>query len=83
MTDGQAATKRRSEASGKIGSFLRMHGWSPDHSRYRRVRQRLTNEINEAFGIKRTEQLTTSEEAEKYLAHVKSYLARLNEEGWQ
>lgn len=83
MTDGQAATRRRSEASGKIGAFLRTHGWSPDHPRYRKMRQRLTFEINDAFGIDGTDQLSTSAEAEKYLAHVKSYLARLNEEGWQ
>jgi len=83
MTEGQAATRRRGEAAGQIGAFLRRHGWKPDHPRYRKMRQNLTFEINQAFGITGTEQLTTSDEAEKYVAHVRSHLDRLNEDGWQ
>lgn len=83
MTSRQAAEKLRGDASGDIGRFLREHGWSPDNAGYRRTRQRLTYEINTAFGVGSATEVTTSERAEKYLAHVRSYLATLNEEGWQ
>lgn len=83
MTDGQAATKRKSDAASAIGSFLRTHGWNPADFRYRKTRSRLTHEINTGFGVRKTEDITTSEEAEKYLAYVRTYLARLNDEGWK
>jgi len=83
MTDKQATAQVKGEASKIIGGFLRQHGWDPKDSRYRRTRQRLTHEINLAFSVDSTAEITTSEDAEKYVAHVRSHLARLNEEGWQ
>lgn len=82
MTNGQVAAKHKGGAGKTIGRFLRMHGWKPEDPGYQRTRAILTSEINEAFGIGGTHQVTTAEETEKYFAHVESYLARLNEEGW-
>jgi superfamily II DNA or RNA helicase len=83
MTDGQARDRLKGSAAKEIGKFLRTRGWKPADPGYGRVRARLTAEVNDSFSIDGTSALSTSDEAEKYLAHVERHLDRLNDEGWR
>lgn len=64
----------KSEASGYIGSYLKQQGHETSDHNYRLVRQRVTTAINQAFGVRSTEVITTKERAREYLAHVKRWV---------
>ncbi len=77
-TDRETVKHWKGQASLVIGQYLRACGHSPDDHDYPAIRARLTRDLNESFesGIKSTDDLTTAVEAEKYLRHVQSTLAR-------
>jgi superfamily II DNA or RNA helicase len=85
LTEKQIALIRRGDAYSKIGQFLYRHGFDPKKNpvAYQRAAFRLRRRINNAFGVNSAEEVTTADKAQDYLDHVRSFLRKEDEDGFQ
>lgn len=75
-TEAEIVAHEKGKASKLIGGLLYRKGFEPSHGNYQQARAKITRSINDVFGIRSTEAITTKEDARRYLATVRDWISR-------